>query len=923
MPPVAAAAASVAAFLATPVVAGFTLGQVLMATYAVGSAIEGRRRAKAAAADARRKYLDSLQGRAVMVRSAVEPRKLVYGVDRVSGPIADMFTTGANGEYLHIIVALTGRRVHSIPIVYLNEFPITTASLDADGNVTSGQWLQTDSRTRSATVTTNGSGVATLPMAAASVQSASPVVGAEDGAANLLTGWSHVPGSSTVTGLPVSSQVNIAYSTSAGTPCVRIHVFTGAPGETIPTALLTETGGRRTTAHAGAGMAWLWVRLKWSQDVFGTLGVPNISAQVWGHLVRDPRTGSSAWSRNAALCAADFITDQELGLRCPAGTVPDAELIAEANICDEAVAIDAGGTNQLRYTVDGALSAGDGRLDNLEAIVDSMAGSAVWAQGRWRLYAGAYRTPEPLVITKDHLGAKPPQLQRRPSRRELINGVRARYRDATLNYAETTAPAVTNATYVTQDGGRSVIRDIPLPLVNDSIRAQRLAKIVLERARQATTISLQTSMRGYDLLPGQVVPVKLARYGWASGPFPDGKPMEVRRRSWNVREGVIDYVLRETAASVYAWNYGEATVIDDAPDTALPSPWGLPPALTGLAVTSSSDAANAWQQSDGTRVTSVRATWTASADPYVLQGGSIQVEWLDVATGRSYRLPPLAGDSTSAAIAPVPERRHIIVSVRAVNGTGQAGPWAQASLVVQPPARVPSAVAGLTATVQPAGVLVSWTANADLDHMETEVRVGASWAAGTVVFRGSARSFIWAWPAAGTYTLRARHRSFSRAESATDATAGVVVNDAMLIAAPQILPGSVTAVDMVQDPGPYTGTANDASVVMTPLVTCEAVVTVDMNFECTNSGGTAALIYGAFNVGYDDGTSYGAYGDRFVSQTLPAGQTIRFPVSISYRFASVPAGVAQTWSAVYSDHGSSVLTGVVSNLRTRVELIYR
>lgn len=138
----------------------------------------------------------------------------------------------------------------------------------------------------------------------------------------------------------------------------------------------------------------------------------------------------------------------------------------------------------------------------------------------------------------------------------------------------------------------------------------------------------------------------------------------------------------------------------------------------------------------------------------------------------------------------------------------------------------------------------------------------------------------------------------------------------------QLAPGAATLTDMEEDAGPYSGTANAAAVTITPPVTCNALVTVDMNFQCTNSTGAAALIYGAFNVGMDDG-SYGAYADRFVSQTLVPGDTLRFPVSIRYLFRDLPAGVAHTFSAVYSDHMTSALTGSVANLRTQVELILR
>jgi hypothetical protein len=114
-----------------------TYGNILMTAYVVGSAMEARRKAKSAAAAARRAYLDSMQDRSVMVRSATAPRQYVYGVDRVSGPVVDMFTTGDTSQYLHIIVALAAREVDAVEAVYLNEIELPAP--DSNGFITSGQ----------------------------------------------------------------------------------------------------------------------------------------------------------------------------------------------------------------------------------------------------------------------------------------------------------------------------------------------------------------------------------------------------------------------------------------------------------------------------------------------------------------------------------------------------------------------------------------------------------------------------------------------------------------------------------------------------------------------------------------------------------------------------------------------------------------
>src|SRR5574337_191978 len=90
------------------------------------------------------------------------------------------------------------------------------------------------------------------------------------------------------------------------------------------------------------------------------------------------------------------------------------------------------------------------------------------------------------------------------------------------------------------------------------------------------------------------------------------------------------------------------------------------------------------------------------------------------------------------------------------------------------PAGPPSDVAGLSASVVEGGARITWTPAPDVDYAETELRTGgASWAAGTRLFRGRANSYAWLSPAQGSYTLRAKHFDDAGNESVTAASIGV------------------------------------------------------------------------------------------------------------------------------------------------------
>lgn len=135
----------------------------------------------------------------------------------------------------------------------------------------------------------------------------------------------------------------------------------------------------------------------------------------------------------------------------------------------------------------------------------------------------------------------------------------------------------------------------------------------------------------------------------------------------------------------------------------------------------------------------------------------------------------------------------------------------------------------------------------------------------------------------------------------------------------QIAVGAATDTYMAEDAGPYVSLANTANVSFTPPVLCDVLVSVEGDFSSTNSGGAPALLRGALSI-RNGGTNYAS---RTVTQTIGAGLSVAYPITITYRFAAVPAGVLTGFSAVYSDHASSALAGTISNLRTRVEVIKR
>jgi hypothetical protein len=584
-----------------------------VAAAVVGSSLAHRQEKKMAAA-ARAQTIASLRDVQNVVRSAIEPQRIVYGRALVGGTIPFWFTNGDVGQFHHWAQTLAGHEIDGVDTYFIGDEPVT---VDPNG------WVTTPKYCRGGTE-----------------------------------------------------------------PLIRIRLYAGNQ-TALDADLVAASGGALNGADAGRGVSYLYVRWEADYDVFAQTGAPTIRAVVRGKKLYDPRTTLTAWSDNAALAVRDYLTSYQ-GLRCTAGEVNDSDVIAAANVCDELIPLATRGT-QRRYTVNGVLSCGSNQKDNLEALTDAMAGITVWTQGRWSVQAGAYQIPSMTIGVDDIINVE--ELIAYTPRRELFNTVTGIYIEPAEAYAEKQFPIVTNSNYVTQDSGNIIERDIPMPLCNDGVRAQRMAKIELERARQAVTVSVLCKWTTYDLRPGSHVALTIPRYGWSS------KTFFVADRTLSA-DG-IRYVLRETAPEVWDWNFGDATTVDPAPNTNLPNPYVVP-AITGLTAESGTSALQI--AGDGTVISRIRLSWQPVLDVCVQAAGRIEIQYrpegaTDWVSARA------DGNESATFIGPVEDGIVYELRARTANNIGQRGTWSQITHTVVGKTEPPPNITAFTIN----GTTLNWT----------------------------------------------------------------------------------------------------------------------------------------------------------------------------------------------------------------------
>lgn len=451
---------------------------------------------------------------------------------------------------------------------------------------------------------------------------------------------------------------------------VHVEKHTGDPGDTSqPFPGLASAAPTKWTAnHLQRGRAKAYVRLKWNADLFPN-GRPNITFDVKGAEVWDPRTSTTAYSENSALCNRDYLANTAYGMAAASTELDDAasgSIRAAANICDEDVNLNPTGTEK-RYTTNGVFDTSAKPADIARDLLTSMAGYLTYINGKFGLLAGAWRTPTLTLTDGDLRGST--KYDARISRTEIFNAVKGLYLCPTNKWQPADFPAWTNGTYETEDGER-IWHDLDLPFTVSSATAQRLAKIELEGTRRQGTLSLPCKLVAYKAQPGDVIKVTHERFGWSEKTFEVLGAKLAADLDANEKPILgVDLACRETDSTVYVWSSADEKLVTAAPGTTLPD-GNVVGAPTNLVLTSYSV-----MRADGARGTFIKADWTAPADEFVISGGRIHVEYKKAADSIYISGGTLAGATTECALAAVDDGTLYDVRIRAENSYGAVSGW--------------------------------------------------------------------------------------------------------------------------------------------------------------------------------------------------------------------------------------------------------
>ena len=462
-----------------------------------------------------------------------------------------------------------------------------------------------------------------------------------------------------------------------------------------------------TADHKLSGIAYIAFKLEWNQDKFPQ-GVPNITAVVKGKRVFDPRTGVNAYSTNPALCLRDYMLDQSYGLGESNVNIDSTALEAAADLCDEQVSIDAGGT-QDRYQCNGVIDTANQIKANIEQLLASMGGKLTYSGGKYFVDGAEYKTPTHTFTEADVISEI--QTQTKQSRRGIYNGVKGIFISEEKNYKVLDYPAQISSSYATEDGDPLYL-DMPLPFVTNNLQAQRLAKIALLKSRQQVVITMTVNLKGLQVKVGDTIEITNDRLNYSS------KVFEVIDYSLAIGDGqalAVNLVCIETASAIYDWT------TSDEEDFLSGGELDLYDGRTVDNVTSLTLTEIGLRGPDGGVSSSVQLAWTAPTDAFIefykirynkngttdyfevqSREPNVLISGLDVTSNYDFRVQAenLLGVTSTGTI----------LSNQALNGDTTA----------------PSAPTGGAATGGIQTITAEWNNPSDIDFKHTEVFVNTT-----------------------------------------------------------------------------------------------------------------------------------------------------------------------------------------------------
>lgn len=383
----------------------------------------------------------------------------------------------------------------------------------------------------------------------------------------------------------------------------------GLATETANATFVSECGGKWTSNHKGNGTAAIYAKFQMTEDVVQA-GMPNITAIIEGRdEIYNPADATYTYTRNASRIFYDFMrTPREIGgFGAYTDELPnDTWQSAQANVCNETV------NSNIRYAIDAVITTGAAPSEIRDVLIVNQAGTYTYSGGKHLMRPG-YWVPSSATLAENDL-AGPIQVSAFLAADAAANEVQGTYISTTDKYQG--APFTTQKLTIPPTDVRQI--DLDLAFTTNKDQADRIAKIMLNRAQCEKTVVWPMNISGLKITAMDTVQLDSTRYGLSNYAW------TVANWGLSADWGVV-LQLREENEAVYG---PPALVAPPTPPTIVQptGPLLLPSQITQLILSSyvtDADPLDGLLQATPTQITLENHTRTYTDKAVSVTGGTI------------------------------------------------------------------------------------------------------------------------------------------------------------------------------------------------------------------------------------------------------------------------------------------------------------
>ena len=460
--------------------------------------------------------------------------------------------------------------------------------------------------------------------------------------------------------------------------------------------------------HRLRGVAYLAIRIKYDQDVFG--GIPEIQCVVRGKKVYDPRTQTTSYSTNPALCLRDYLTNTRYGKGLPASAINDTMFEAAADDYDAATVTPySGGSGINLIDCNARLDTGKTIFNNVKELLQGMRGLMPYSEGKYGLIFDQ-ATSSTFNLTPENITSQ--ITVQNAGKGKRFNRVIAKFPNPDANWQldSVTFPKAGSAdetTFLAEDNDEELIKELQLNTITSIYQARDIARIVcLASRKNVNAVSLRATSEALNIAIGDVVNLEHPSLGWTGAATQNMRVVSTQL----LDSGEVNLSLLEYNGSIYPFAQGDEA--EDNQETTLPDPFEVGAPQTPLTLTEGTSVAG-----DGTVFPSITVTWTAADDAFVDEY-EVQYKLTADANFSGY----VRTVDTEAELVGLVVGSEYTIRVRSINALGVRSSFISATVTLAGDSTAPAVPTSMTVTGSFKSIILAWTNPADNDFSHVEIK---------------------------------------------------------------------------------------------------------------------------------------------------------------------------------------------------------